>query len=138
MKLGIVSGYFNPVHSGHLDYIEGAKEICDFLYVIVNNDKQVKIKGSTPFMDEKERLRIVQSLKSVDRAMVALDKDSTVFESIMWLYWKYSTDYFVDEMIFMNGGDRKSDSSPEEVACKEIGVLTVYGVGGGKTQSSSS
>ena len=148
IKLGIISGYFNPIHSGHLDYIEGAKEICDFLYVIVNNDRQVKIKGSSPFMNENERLRIVRSLKPVDRAMIALDKDATVVESIMWLHRKYprgyqagreigSPDYFVDAMIFMNGGDRKPDNSPEEVVCKKIGVLTAYEVGGGKTQSSS-
>ena len=137
MRLGIISGYFNPIHSGHLDYIEGAKEICDFLYVIVNNDSQVKIKGSTPFMDQHERLRIVKSLKPVDRAMIALDEDATVVESIKWLHWKYGTDYFVNQILFMNGGDRKSGNSPEEVVCKKIGVLTTYEVGGGKTQSSS-
>ena len=60
MRIGIISGYFNPIHTGHLDYIEGAKQKCDLLYVIVNNDHQVNIKGSKQFMDEDSRLRIVR------------------------------------------------------------------------------
>ena len=65
-KIVVISGYFNPIHSGHLDYIQEAKKLGDFLVVIVNNDDQVKIKGSIPFMDEEERARIVSSIKGVD------------------------------------------------------------------------
>ena len=55
MRIGIISGYFNPLHTGHLDYIESANRNCDLLYVIVNSDEQVKIKGIEPFMDEESR-----------------------------------------------------------------------------------
>ena len=82
MRVGIISGYFNPIHTGHLDYIEGAKERCDLLYVIVNSDQQVNIKGSKQFMDEGSRLRIVRALSCVQRAMVSIDDDSTVCRSI--------------------------------------------------------
>ena len=81
MKVGIISGYFNPMHTGHLDYIEGAKKNCDLLYVIVNNDDQVAYKGSTKFMDEDSRVRIVGALKCVDRAVLSVDNNPTVVKS---------------------------------------------------------
>ena len=70
------------MHRGHLDYIESAKQNCDLLYVIVNSDEQVEIKGSVPFMCEKDRQRIVSALKPVDRTLIAKDKDGTVVKSI--------------------------------------------------------
>ena len=82
MRVGIVSGYFNPVHTGHLDYLEGARRECDILYVIVNNDHQVALKGSKQFMDDNARLRIVNALSCVDKAMVSVDEDGTVVRSI--------------------------------------------------------
>ena len=62
MKIAIVSGYFNPLHVGHLDYMGSAKELADKLIVIVNSDYQVTLKGSTPFMREEDRIRIIKSL----------------------------------------------------------------------------
>ena len=59
--IGIVSGYFNPIHRGHLEYINAAKKECDFLVVIVNNDLQVKLKKSKVFMDENHRFEIVSN-----------------------------------------------------------------------------
>ena len=70
-RIVVISGYFNPIHSGHLDYIQEAKKLGDFLVVIVNNDDQVKIKGSIPFMDEEERARIVSSIKGVDYTYIS-------------------------------------------------------------------
>ena len=138
MIVGIVSGYFNPIHTGHLDYIEGAKRCCDLLYVIVNSDYQVGLKGSERFMNEYSRLRIVGALESVDRAMVSIDKDGSVVESIKEIAKQYRDDPFVDGIRFMNGGDRKDGNTPESEFCNSNGITLVYNVGGGKTESSSS
>ena len=132
-----VSGYFNPLHTGHLDYIEGAAELGDELVVIVNSDSQVKLKGSKEFMNEEDRARIVSALKPVTRCVISKDTDGTVVETLKDLYSHYSVDYFFDSMIFANGGDRTVGNSPEEEYCQWRNIKTVYNVGGGKTQSSS-
>ena len=77
MRVGIVSGYFNPVHTGHLDYLEGARQECDILYVIVNKDHQVALKGSKQFMEDNARLRLVFHLSSLDNVMVSIDSLGT-------------------------------------------------------------
>ena len=137
MRVGIISGYFNPIHTGHLDYIEGAKQKCDLLYVIVNSDHQVNLKGSKKFMDENSRVRIVRALSCVKRAMVSIDEDSTVCRSIKAIDKEYFDDPFVTDIFFMNGGDRKAGNTPEAETCKELGVRMIYNVGGSKTESSS-
>ena len=125
------------MHTGHLDYIESANRNCDLLYVIVNSDEQVKIKGSEPFMDEESRLRIVKALQSVNRALIAKDDDGTVVKSVEWIYNWNRNDPFVDSFVFMNGGDRVVGNTPEEEYCRENGIETLYNIGGGKTESSS-
>ena len=75
MKFVVISGYFNPLHVGHLDYISSAKALGHKLIVIVNNDKQVEIKGSVPFMKEEDRFRIISSLKDVDYTYLSTDED---------------------------------------------------------------
>ena len=137
MRVGIVSGYFNPIHTGHLDYLEGAKQECDILYVIVNNDHQVAIKGSKQFMDDSARLRIVNALSCVDKAMVSVDEDSTVVRSISKIHKRYADDPFMTGLYFMNGGDRKTYNTPEAHVCEALGIHLLYSVGGGKTESSS-
>ena len=144
MKTIVISGYFNPLHTGHLDYIDEAKSLGDILIVIVNNDAQVKIKGSQPFLNQGDRLRIVSSLKNVDLAIVAIDRDATVVASLREL-WKRNQSQpnlglAVDvdnHMVFANGGDRKQGNTPEEDFCRSVGIETAYNVGGEKTQSSS-
>ena len=138
MRVVIISGYFNPLHTGHLDYIKAASELGDKLVVIVNNDKQVELKGSKPFMNEFDRMRIVSAVKGVDKAVLSIDEGGSVIETLKAIYNEYAVDYFFDSMTFCNGGDRTKGNSPEEQYCEWRGIKTVYNVGGGKTQSSSS
>ena len=123
MKVGIVSGYFNPLHYGHIEYINEAKRHSDILICIVNNDQQVALKGSRPFMDEEHRAKIVGNLKSVDQVFISIDKDKTQCESLKYLKNKYPQ----DEVVFFNSGDRKGENlEPSESAiCREIGVAIV-------------
>ena len=138
MRVGIVSVYFNPIHTGHLDYLEGAKRECDILHVIVNNDHQVGLKGSKQFMDDNARLRIVRALSCVDKAMVSIDEDGTVVRSIAKIHKRYADDPFMTGLYFMNGGDRKAGNTPESDFCKDNDIHLLYNIGGCKTQSSSS
>ena len=132
-KAIIVSGYFNPLHKGHLEYFNNAKALCDELFVIVNNDHQRELKGSKPFQDEEERRLIVSNIKAVDKAILSVDQDRTVCESIRLLANQYATDY---DLAFANGGDQNNDTIPEIPACKELGVALIDGLGD-KIQSSS-
>ncbi|MEC8257356.1 MAG: adenylyltransferase/cytidyltransferase family protein [Bacteroidota bacterium] len=132
-KAIIVSGYFNPLHKGHLEYFNNAKVLCDELFVIVNNDHQRELKGSKAFQDEEERLLIVSNIKAVDKAVLSLDKDRTVRESIRMLFNRYGVDY---DLAFANGGDQNNETIPEVPVCKELGVGLVDGLGH-KIQSSS-
>ena len=77
-RVVIVSGYFNPIHKGHIEYFENAKSQGDKLWVIVNSDLQRELKGSKEFQDEDERLTIVKSLRVVDKAVLSIDEDRTV------------------------------------------------------------
>jgi cytidyltransferase-like protein len=131
MKIVITSGYFNPLHKGHIAYLKAAKELGDQLFVIINSDQQVKKKGSTPFMDQMERAYIVASLRGIDEIWIAEDEDRTVSQTIADIKRSYKE----DEIIFANGGD--VERCPEEDICKELKIKVVYGVGGEKIQSSS-
>ena len=136
-RVVVISGYFNPLHTGHLDYIKDASKLGDKLVVIINNDEQVDLKGSTPFMKESDRMRIVSAIKGVDRVVLSIDTDSSVVQTIRLLYNEYAVNWDFDNMIFANGGDRGKNNSPEEAYCSWRKIKTVYNVGGEKTQSSS-
>ena len=115
-----VSGYFNPLHVGHLEMIRRAKRLGDKLVVIINNDAQVKLKGSVPFMPEADRLSIIQSLCGVDKAFLAIDKDKSVCKSLA----KLKPD------IFANGGDRHNIGDvPEYEICQRLKIKMVDGLG---------
>lgn len=134
-KVVIASGYFNPVHMGHINMFNKAKKMGDRLFVIVNNDAQVTIKGGVAFMGQNERLNIIKNIKSVDEAFISVDKDSTVCESIRKIRGMYGTQF---DYVFANGGDRKNMKTiPESAVCKELGIRMEFNVGGRKTQSSS-
>ena len=77
-KVIIVSGYFNPLHKGHIEYFLNAKKHGDKLFVIVNSDYQRKIKGSKEFMNEEERIFILNQLKIVDKTFISIDKDKGI------------------------------------------------------------
>ena len=132
-KVVIVSGYFNPIHKGHLELFEKSQEYGDFLIVIVNSDLQRKLKGSKEFMDENERLLIVNSIKYVGEAIISIDKDKTQIETLKYIHSKYGK---IWDLHFVNGGDQNNDTTPESVICNELGITLVDGVGD-KVQSSS-
>ena len=132
-KAVIVSGYFNPIHKGHLEYFKNAKQHADFLFVIVNSDLQRKLKGSKPFQDEKERMIIVNSIKGVDKAILSIDKDRTVCETIKKIAQEYGQEF---SLAFANGGDQNNDTIPEKPICEQLGVKLIDGLGD-KIQSSS-
>ncbi len=115
-----VSGYFNPLHIGHLEMINKAKKLGDRLVVIVNNDHQVKLKGSVPFMNQADRMKIVSAIKGVDKVFLSIDKDKTVIKSLA----KIRPD------VFANGGDRKSFGDvPEYEVCQKLKIKMVDGLG---------
>jgi cytidyltransferase-like protein len=131
-KLIIASGYFNPVHIGHIEYLEKSKKIGDYLVVIINNDLQVGLKGSKVFQNELERQKIVDSLKPVDYTLISIDDDRSVKRSIEFIH-KFIK---ADKYIFANGGDQFGDTILEKDLCIELGIESVDGLGE-KIQSSS-
>ena len=129
----IVSGYFNPLHVGHLEYFKKAKILGDHLIVIVNNDFQRKLKGSKIFMNQEERVEIILSLRLVDKVVLSIDTDRSVRKTIEHVSDKFGKDF---HLIFANGGDQKNIFSPEKEICEKLNIKTVDGLGK-KIQSSS-
>ncbi len=121
-----VSGYFDPIHVGHLEYLKMAKELGDSLVVIVNNNDQCKVKKGKPFMDQNDRLEIVKALRFVDEVFLSVDQDRTVCKSLE----------AVRPNIFANGGDRATSEVPETPICKKYNIKMVDGLGD-KIRSSS-
>ncbi len=126
MKKVAISGYFDPIHIGHLEYIKLARELGDYLIVIVNNDKQAYLKKGKSFMCEDDRLQIVSQIKGVDEAVMSIDEDKTVCKTLDLL----------KPDIFANGGDRSNSEIPEFKICKENGTQVMDGLGN-KIRSSS-
>ena len=132
--LVIASGYFNPIHKGHIEYLNRSKELGDELFVIVNNDYQRALKGSTEFMKEDERKEIVSNIKAVDWTIIAIDKNREVAKTIQVIYEANKEEY--DKFIFSNGGDQLTYSISEKSMCDKLGIEMVFGLGD-KVQSSS-
>ena len=132
-KAIIVSGYFNPIHKGHIEYFQNAKASGDKLFVIVNSDFQRALKGSKEFQNEKERVFIVENIKLVDKCFLSIDNDRTVVESIKSIFQQFGNEY---HLVFANGGDQNNDTIPERPICQELGIELIDGMGG-KIQSSS-
>jgi len=134
-KAVVVSGYFNPLHLGHLELFEKAKEAGDMLIVIVNSDLQRKIKGSKEFQSEEERLAIVRALRDVDMAYLSIDQDGTQIKTLEMLYTRYVLEGGLT-LAFANGGDQNNDTIPERTICEGLGIELIDGLGD-KIQSSS-
>ncbi len=126
MKRVAVSGYFDPIHIGHLEYLKLARELGDKLVVIVNNNDQCILKKGKPFMDELDRVKIVKSLKMVDEVFLSIDKDKTVCASLEE----------IKPDVFANGGDRSTGEVPESSICKKYNIKMIDGLGN-KIRSSS-
>ena len=113
-KVACVSGYFDPLHVGHLEYLKKAKKHGIYLIVIVNNDEQAALKKGKSFMPEKERVEILKELKCVNQVVLSIDKDRTVCETLRSIQPK--------PHFFCNVGDQNNESIPEAEVCKELGI----------------
>ena len=132
-KAIIVSGYFNPIHKGHLEYFNNARAMADKLFVIVNNDFQRELKGSKEFQDENERMIIVSNIKAVDKAILSIDNDRTVCKTIESIASQFGNEF---DLGFANGGDQNNDMCLEIAICEEMNIALIDGLGD-KIQSSS-
>ena len=132
-KIIIVSGYFNPIHKGHLEYFIHAKSRGDLLFVIVNSDHQRALKGSKEFQKEDERLFIIKHIKEVDQAFLSIDLDRTVCKTLEMLFSQFAETH---QLAFANGGDQNNNSIPEVPICQALGIELIDGLGE-KIQSSS-
>ena len=103
MKIVATSGYFDPLHIGHLECLELSKQLGDKLIVIVNSDLQAKLKKGKSFMKQEDRMKIIAALKCVDEVFLSIDKDKTQCKSLSYL----------KPDIFAKGGDRISSEIPE-------------------------
>ena len=129
----LVTGGFDPVHSGHIDYFKSAKKITDYLIVGVNSDNWLKNKKNIFLMPWSERSEIISSLNPVDKVISFDDSDGTAIDAITECL------KCAKKVIFANGGDRGKDNTPETLAFEnDDRVEFVYGVGGDNKKNSSS
>lgn len=142
--LVIVSGYFNPIHTGHINLIKSARELGDKLLVIVNNDEQQQQKKGKIIMDQWNRMDVVETLRDVDEVVLSIDTDRTVVKTLEKIARVYTSEDFTSlfgefAMIFANGGDRDSEKAiPETDICNAYGIKLRFGVGGTDKAFSSS
>ena len=128
----ITSGHWNPLHRGHLEYLNKSWEYCNqqqltnsyrlTMIVVVNNDAQVKLKGSIPFLNEDVRYDIISNLWMVDQAIIAREVDSSVANTLKWIAKEYKD----EDMCFVNSGDRKSANPKEHEVCEKYGIEEVF------------
>jgi len=131
MKIVIVTGGFDPVHSGHISYLNHAEHLGDWLIVGLNSDAWLERKKGRAFMNWHERMTILDNLHMVDRVISFNDDDGSSIDAIRQVKQMFPN----DQIIFANGGDRTSDNIPEMVFDD---VEFVFGVGGDDKKNSSS
>jgi glycerol-3-phosphate cytidylyltransferase/D-beta-D-heptose 7-phosphate kinase/D-beta-D-heptose 1-phosphate adenosyltransferase len=134
-SIAIVSGYFNPLHVGHVRMMRAARELAEMLVVIVNNDAQQMLKKGRVIIPEADRAEVVENLRVVDRAVLALDQDGPVNRTLAFI-----REQFPDaRLVFANGGDRRDAASIAEAeVCAALGIEIVFGVGGDDKADASS
>ena len=134
MKIVVVSGGFDPIHSGHIAYLKSAKSYGDKLIVALNSDAWLERKKGKFFMPFDERKVILKSIKHVDRVIgFEDDRKGSCINALEEI--KLSNPN--DEIFFANGGDRGKGNTPEMDTCRKLDVTMLWNIGGGKIQSSS-
>jgi len=133
-KIAIVSGGFDPLHSGHTRLFRSAKSYGDIVVLLNSDDWLIRKKGYY-FMDWDERYEILKNIQNVKHVLKFDDSDETCINGLTKVL-KYNPG--VHPVYFLNGGDRKFDTTPEKLFCQEINIQTQWGVGGTKTHSSTS
>ncbi len=131
MKIVAASGYFDPIHVGHIEYLEKSRELGDKLIVIVNNDTQTKLKKGFVFMPQEDRLKIVKALKCVDEVFLSIDTNKIGIHVPVCKSLEA-----VKPDIFAKGGDRTIDEIPETPICNKLNIKVIDGLGK-KIRSSS-
>ena len=129
----LVSGGFDPIHSGHIRLIEDASRFGKVV-VLLNSDKWLKDKKGLEFLPYKERETIMMALKSVIDVISCGDVDTTCIDGLKKAIKKYKK----YKIKFANGGDRDDKSTPESIFCKNNNVELLWGVGGQEKANSSS
>jgi cytidyltransferase-like protein len=124
-RIIVASGYFDPLHYGHVEYLQRSKDKGDKLIVIVNNDNQAKLKKGFVVTPARERVMLIREMECVDMAIESIDSDRTVCRTLSILH----------PHAFANGGDQTNDSIPEAEVCRELDIELIDGLGD-KVQSS--
>ena len=133
MRVVIVSGGFDPIHSGHINHFIEARKLGDILIVGLNSDEWLTRKKGKPFLPIDERLAVVKSMRMVDSAVAFNDDDNSSISLIRQALVLF------DDVLFANGGDRTQDNIPEiDAFDKDPRVQFAFGVGGTHKQNSSS
>jgi cytidyltransferase-like protein len=137
MKYAITSMYANPIHPGHIECLRLSKELCDELWVIINNDKQAELKRGVPsFQDEQYRKEVVGSIRYVDHVFISTDNDESVCKTLNNLVLAIRNIDSEAEIIFTKGGDRFADHILEKEICDSLGIKIIDSLGE-KTHHSS-
>tara|TARA_B100000131_G_scaffold194622_1_gene187190 strand:+ start:206 stop:634 length:429 start_codon:yes stop_codon:yes gene_type:complete len=133
MRVVIVSGGFDPIHSGHIEHFKEAKKLGDILIVGLNSDEWLTRKKGKPFMPIEERMAVIRELRMVDSAVAFNDDNNSSIDLINKALVLF------DDVLFANGGDRTQDNIPEiDAFDKDPRVQFAFGVGGTHKQNSSS